>query len=187
MQPITEVNFPSVSSGAPFCSRPFSLRPITPEDRPLLELLYASARAEELAAVPWSAPQRAAFLKMQFDLQHQYYQSHFPSASYDVVQVDGHDVGRRYVNRAADALALMEMTLLPDWRGRGLGSAILHGLLSEARDLALPVRLHVEPNNRAVHLYARLGFVEVANNGVYSKQEWQPSAMKNESPLIEIA
>ena len=47
-----------------------SLRPIAPDDEELLFRVYASTRAEELAAVAWTDEQKAAFLRMQFAAQH---------------------------------------------------------------------------------------------------------------------
>jgi hypothetical protein len=44
-----------------------ALRPIRPDDRPLLLALYASTREAELALVDWDAAQKAAFVEMQFD------------------------------------------------------------------------------------------------------------------------
>jgi hypothetical protein len=33
---------------------------------------YAGTREQELAALPWDAAQKAAFVEMQFDAQHAY-------------------------------------------------------------------------------------------------------------------
>jgi hypothetical protein len=60
-------------------------RAIRPEDEPFLRRVYAGTREEELAVVPWSIDQKDAFLRMQFDAQHRYYQDQFPDASFDVV------------------------------------------------------------------------------------------------------
>ena len=52
----------------------FKLRPVVDSDLPFLEALYATGRDDELAGMAWSNEQKAAFLKMQFSSQHQYYQ-----------------------------------------------------------------------------------------------------------------
>ena len=158
---------------------PIELRPITQEDLPFLERLYASTRHTELAPTGWSSEQKAAFLKMQFKLQHQYYQSHFPNSRFDIVQASGSDIGRRYVNWADDGLHIIDLALLPEWCGRGIGTGMLKSLQSEAAASGKSVSIHVEHNNPAKSLYARLGFVEIATDGVYQKLRWQSEKMTN--------
>ncbi len=148
------------------------LRPITQADLPFLERVYASTRHAELAPTGWSSEQKAAFLKMQFELQHQYYQSHFPNCCFDIVQTSGTDIGRRYVNWSDDGLAVIDLALLPEWCGRGIGTAMLKQLQGEAAACGKAVSMYVEHNNPAADLYARLGFVEIATDGVYRKLRW---------------
>ena len=57
------------------------LRRITVDDLSFLAEVYASTRQEELSVVPWTDEQKAAFLRWQFDNQHQYYQQYIPAAS----------------------------------------------------------------------------------------------------------
>lgn len=152
-------------------------RPETAEDLPFLQMLYASTRKAELAAIDWSAMQKTDFLRMQFGLQHRYYSEHFPDAAFDIVQHAGQDIGRRYVVRRADALTLIDMALLPQWRGQGMGTAMLYALLDEARATGKHVLLHVEHDNPARRLYLRAGFQEVGDNGVYSKMRWHAATV----------
>lgn len=150
----------------------FKLRSVVASDLPFLEALYGTSR-EEFAGMAWSSEQKAAFLKMQFSSQHQYYQTHFPQASFDVIHVSSLNIGRRYVCWGEEGLTIIDLTLLPEWRGRGIGTALLRTLLGEAASRSKPVLLHVEVNNPAGRLYARLGFVEIATDGVYQKLRWQ--------------
>jgi len=62
---------------------------------------------------------------------------------------------------------------LPDHRGAGIGGAILRSLLAEAAAAGKPVRIHVERLNPARRLYERLGFLPVADKGVYVMMEWR--------------
>ena len=48
----------------------------------------------------WDAAQKAAFVEMQFDAQHAYYQEHYAGAAFDVILVFGQPAGRLYVARA---------------------------------------------------------------------------------------
>ncbi len=54
---------------------------------------------------------------------------------------------------------LANIEILPDYQGRGLGAAIIHGIIAEADAHHLPVRLQVLKINPARRLYERLGFV----------------------------
>ena len=68
----------------------------------------------------------------------------------------------------------MDIALLPGFRGGGIGTALLNDILAEGERTARPVTIHVESFNPAQRLYARLGFVKVASNGVYYLLEWKP-------------
>ena len=94
------------------------LRPTTPADRAFLYEVYASTHAEELAPVPWTADQKAAFLDQQFSAQDHHYRTHYENTSYDVIVVDGEDVGRLYVGRWPSEIRIVDIALLPAHRGR---------------------------------------------------------------------
>jgi ribosomal protein S18 acetylase RimI-like enzyme len=143
------------------------LRTVGEEDGELLYRVYESTRAEELAVLPWDEPTREAFLRAQFGAQAVYYHQRYPHASYDVVVAGGEPVGRLYVDRAGEAVRVIDVALLPGHRGRGIGRALLTRVVDEAHAMGKPVRLQVERSNRARRLYERLGFHQVAEDGVY--------------------
>ncbi len=153
-----------------------SLRPITADDEELLFRVYASTRAEELAAVPWSDEQKAAFLRMQFVAQHRYNQENYTASCFDVVLVDGQPAGRLYVARWTEEMRIVDIALLPEFRRRGVGTALLARLREEAEAKRLPLRIHVERMNPALGLYERLGFRVIEDRGVYLFMEWRAGA-----------
>jgi ribosomal protein S18 acetylase RimI-like enzyme len=150
-----------------------SLRPIEPADEDFLCRVYASTRAEELAPLPWDDEEKASFLRMQFAAQHRYYRESYTSSRFEVVLVDGDPAGRLYVARWPEELRVIDIALLPEFRGRGVGTALLRGLLGEAAARGLPVRIHVERLNPALVLYDRLGFRLLEDRGVYLFLEWR--------------
>jgi ribosomal protein S18 acetylase RimI-like enzyme len=148
-----------------------SLRPVSSSDRDFLLQVYASTREEELRLVDWSADQKAAFVRMQFEAQDAYYREHYHPATFDVIEIDGEPVGRLYVARWEDEIRIIDIALLPEHRGRGIGTRLLEELLAEGAETGKRVSVHVELNNPARTLYERLGFVPVAEHGLYVLME----------------
>jgi GNAT superfamily N-acetyltransferase len=85
-------------------------------------------------------------------------------------------IGRLYIEHRPDEICGIDIALLPPYRQAGIGTAILQGLLAEATRRHKPFRIHVEKFNRAQHLYERLGFTTLADDGVYLFMEWRPDA-----------
>src|SRR5205814_7139129 len=108
------------------------LRPSGAEDRDFLLRVYASTREEELRLVDWSDEQKAVFVQQQFAAQDAYYREHYDPATFDVIEVDGEPAGRLYVARREDEIRIMDIALLPEYRGRGIGTALIRALLDEA-------------------------------------------------------
>jgi ribosomal protein S18 acetylase RimI-like enzyme len=157
-----------------------ALRPITGADEPFLAAVYVSTRQEELAPLPWSAEAKTAFLHQQFAAQSHHYRTHFASADFDIILVDGCPAGRLYVERRADELRLIEIALLPAFRGAGIGTRLLQELVAEAAAAGKPLQLHVEKFNPALRLYERLGFRRLGDCGVYWFMEWHPTEFMQE-------
>jgi ribosomal protein S18 acetylase RimI-like enzyme len=155
-------------------TRGITLRPVASSDRDLLLQVYASTREEELQLVDWSADQKAAFVRMQFEAQDAYYREHYHPATFDVVEVDGEPVGRLYVARWEDEIRIIDVALLPEHRGRGIGTSLIRALLDEAAASGKRLSIHVETHNPARRLYERLGFAEVADRGLYVLMEATP-------------
>lgn len=155
-----------------------TFRPIAPEDEPFLRRVYSSTRTEELAPLGWSAEQQRAFLDQQFDAQHRHYQTYYADAEFLLILLGERPIGRLYVARWPEQIALIDITLLPEHRGAGIGSALLRGLIDEAAAAGQPLRIHVEKFNPALRLYARMGFRPIEDKGVYWYMEWSPSGVR---------
>ena len=151
-----------------------TLRPTTDADRELLLAIYGSTRADELGQVEWAPGQREWFLEMQFDAQDHEYRRANPDGRFDVIEVDGRPTGRLYVDRRPGDLRIVDISLLPESRGHGIGAGLVAGLQREAAAEGRIVSIHVESHNPAARLYERLGFVVAADLGVYRRMEWTP-------------
>ena len=149
------------------------LRPITPADEPFLLRLFASTRADELALTNWSEEQKAAFCRMQFTAQSAHYLKHYADASLDIIECDGVAAGRLLVWRAEKEILIVDIALLPEYRGAGIGARFLRELQEEAKAAGKPLTIHVERFNPALRLYERLGFKTVEDKGVYLLMKWE--------------
>jgi ribosomal protein S18 acetylase RimI-like enzyme len=136
--------------------------------------VYASTREAEMVLVPWSDTDKRAFVKFQFEAQHMHYRAHFADAEFSVILARGEPAGRLYVDRRPDEIRLVDIALLPEFRGAGIGSTLLRALIAEAGAANMPLRIHVEQHNPALGLYLRLGFTALENNGVYILMERRP-------------
>jgi ribosomal protein S18 acetylase RimI-like enzyme len=151
-----------------------TLRSVAEDDEPFLRRLYASIREDELAVVAWDEDDKEAFLRQQFDAQDTYYRQHYDGATYDVIDVDGEPAGRLYVARWEDEIRIMDIALLPVYRGRGIGTTLIQALLDEGARTGKRVSIHVEKHNPALRLYERLGFEPAADRGVHILMEATP-------------
>ncbi len=153
-----------------------TLRPIQEADLPLLLRIYGETR-RDLRAVDWSNEQKEVFLTQQFQTQHRYYHQQFPEATFDLIVERGEPIGRLYVRRTDEEIHILDIALLPEHRGRGIGSSLLRDLLREAEAHRLSVRISVEPDNPAIMWYRRLGFRQTGENGFYQVLRWTAEAV----------
>lgn len=147
-------------------------RPMTEADVPFLSHVYATTREEEMRAVPWTDEQKKAFLEMQFNAQKIHYDKYYPDCDFLVIEKDGVAIGRLYLDRAGDDLHIVDITLLPEYRGSGIGTMLLSEILAEGAATSRPVTIHVEQYNPALRLYERLGFQHVDSSGIYFLMRW---------------
>lgn len=155
----------------------FALRRETEADLPFLRELYISTRWEEVsAAADWPDAQKIAFLESQFALQRHHYLNHYANSTFDVIEQHGAPAGRLYVDRQERTLLIVDIALLPPWRNRGVGTALIEALFAEARQVGKEVSISVEKFNPAQRLYHRLGFRPYAEDDVYWFMYWSPNA-----------
>lgn len=151
-----------------------SLRPVTEEDMPLLYQAYASTRAAEMAMVPWTDAQREAFLRMQFNAQLLHYGKFHPNSTHDIILSGAQPVGRIYVSREEnDDIRILDVTILPEYRSRGIGTPLIRALMAEAEREGKSLSIHVESYNPSHRLFERLGFVVIEDDGVNHLMQWR--------------
>lgn len=150
----------------------YIIRPATPSDEPFLwEMLFQSLYVEE---------GREPFARDVVRLPNvaRYVQGWGRAGDLGFVAVEdatgepigavwsrlpaGDDRGFAYLGDDTPELGI---ALLPEHRGRGVGTLLLKHYLEAVRALFPAVSLSVSPNNPAMRLYARLGFKTVDVRG----------------------
>src|SRR5579859_1257557 len=154
--------------------RALAWRSASDADLPFLRELYAHTRADELAHVPWPEAIKRNFLDDQFALQHHHFVTYYSGADFLLIEHGGLPIGRLYAMRQpAQAYSVVDIALLPEWRGRGIGAALIRHLQQEASAAGQPLLLQVSVYNPAARrLYERLGFVYDGEEGAHQHMRW---------------
>ena len=156
------------------------VRPEEAQDEAFLCEVFASTREAELAGLGWDESRRNTFLKMQFQAMRQGYRAMFPNAEFLIVLNEQTRIGRWVIDRGEEAWRVVDLALLPEWRGRGIGTGLLRGLVEQAQEEKVCVRLQVLTGSPAVRLYERLGFGRCSEEGPYLHMEWRPELTKKQ-------
>lgn len=139
-------------------------RPVGPGDQTFLLELFGSTCC--LPDRTWGEGARAALLQFHFDEHQERMQAQHPGAERCILMHGEQRVGQLWVWRSRDQIRLMDLTVVKRYRGRGVGSSRVQGLLAEGRRTKRRVTLSVARNQeRLVRWCIRLGFSVVDDNG----------------------
>jgi ribosomal protein S18 acetylase RimI-like enzyme len=142
----------------------FALRAATPADADFEHFLYASTR-DDLR--PLGPEVFDGLVGMHFRAQSMSIKLDHPQADHKIVVVEDAPAGRLITDNSGEQIEVIDVALLPEFRGQGIGTSVLRGVLADADRLGRAVRLHVEKQSRAVRLYERLGFSISGDVGMY--------------------
>ena len=154
-----------------------ALRPVVSGDHDFLVEIYGTTRAEEMAMVPWTDEQRQLFIRSQFDAQQTHYGQKYPTAAHDVILFEGEKVGQLYVARLDQEIRIVDITVIPTRRNRGIGSYLIKQVLDEAQHKNKRARIYVEEFNPSLNLFNRLGFKMREQHGFHLLMEWTPAVI----------
>lgn len=92
--------------------------------------------------------------------QRELHERRFGSQEFQIVSLDGHDVGIMSVALEPDCVFLNLIYILPEHQGQGIGRKCMLTVFERATKSNLPIKLKVlKVNTRAAAFYERLGFV----------------------------
>ncbi len=156
-----------------FQSTTYYLRKAEPQDEEFQSRLYFLQQAEMVQSWGWDEDQQKTFLQMQYRARNAGYSMAFPEAINAIICcLDGTAVGRLLTTDTQSDLHIIDIALLPQYQGRGIGSQILTALQRNCAIDGKKISLHVPCDSPAARLYARLGFRLVEQTGVYAQMEW---------------
>ena len=159
------------------------LRPATDADYDFMRALYAATRAEEMERFPFDEAQKRVFLDQQFAAQFEHYGIHYPTCERNIIEQAGTPIGRLWIDEWRDQIRIVDIALVAEARGSGIGSNLLHRVLDRADAAGKPVTIHVEAFNTALALYRRLGFEQVDTNGAYLLMRRTPPQVNTASTV----
>ena len=155
-------------------STDLELRDAEPADDAFLRRLHASTLPAELQSLANAGAGFELLLDMQYRAKQQHYRVHYPQAEQHLIVWRQTVVGQQTVERHAGRLQLVDLALLPEARGLGIGTQVLQRLQARALAAGVPLQLHVEQHNPAQRLYQRLGFTLSGRAEPYLAMTWQP-------------
>ena len=91
-----------------------------------------------------------------------------------VVEDEAEAVGMIKVTRSPDVWKLVQIQMVPDRQGRGIGTQLIRALQEEAQALGRAIELSVLNVNPALRLYERLGFTVVERKQRSTTMRWVP-------------
>lgn len=138
------------------CNGTIACREIVEDDTAFLYELYRRTRLDEVAEFGWSKVEQESFIAMQFEMQSRAYAIQYPNAVQQIVLCDNLPAGRLIIDRSGMEITLVDISVLPEFRGRGVASHLIAQLQAESKAIILSVD---KANVRARRLYEKHGFI----------------------------
>lgn len=146
-------------------------RQATAEDEAFRYRLFVETSGAEFVAMVGGE----GLLQMQYRAREMSYAMSFPDAKETLICLsDGRVVGRQLLYLQPGTTRLVDIGLLKQYRGQGVGTMVLGKLLRECEDNGRQMELQVSQLNPAVHLYLKMGFTVVSQDAMYAQMMWQP-------------
>jgi ribosomal protein S18 acetylase RimI-like enzyme len=150
-----------------------SLRPADNGDLEFCFRLYIESRKGEVEAFGWAEAAELAFFRMQFEARERAYRLQFPGLVDEIITLSGSPVGRIFTSSEGDGLLLIDIAILSDHQGSGIGTQVVRDLQAKALIEDKRVLLRVDKtNHRAIVFYKKLGFVIDAESQIQYSMRW---------------
>ena len=149
-------------------------RPSVAEDSAFMLELYASTSKDVLDDLGWTIGSQRTFVIMQAQTEEWNRARLYPGMDRLTICVDEMPVGRLLVCMRNNMLHLVDLSLLPRFRGNGIGTQLMTEILEEARNARVPVKVKVRKDSGAIRFVERLGFGTPTDLGTTVELTWMP-------------
>lgn len=155
-------------------------RPARTEDEALLFALFASDKRVEFAAFGVPAEQAEILVDMQYRGRKMTYAAEYPLAEdWILLAHNGLPVGRLLINRRPDCWRILDIAILPEHRGCGLGTSVIEECQARCKEAGVKLELQVAAANPARTFYERLGFCILREDSLAFEMVWSAFADTN--------
>ncbi|MCP4401544.1 MAG: GNAT family N-acetyltransferase [bacterium] len=141
----------------------YTLRPLEVNDKEFLRNLNERCYKDVVIC---------QFGKWDTDRQQDFFEKKWDPNKFQAICTQEGDVGVISVWEEENCLRLSEVLVDPTFQNRGLGTEVLKTILEAATSKDLKVRLQVLHENKAKHLYLRLGFRECGRTDTHVLMEF---------------
>jgi ribosomal protein S18 acetylase RimI-like enzyme len=130
----------------------------TENDSEFFMELFSEIKGSELLLHSWPPTIREQLLSMQYRGFMKSIQEEYPNHEDFLILFQSKMAGRLQIEKNDSFFRIINISLMPDFRGKGIGSYILKNILKEANLRQIPVELDVDVSNPAFFVYQNLGF-----------------------------
>ncbi len=149
-------------------------RAATQGDDAFLFGLFRAVRSPEFAHAGLAPAQLDLLMSIQYAGQMQTYGAEYPGAD-EVVLLDGEAIGRIWLYRGTAEHHLVDIALMPEYRNRGIGTALLKDAIAGARAAGMRLRCSVAATNTgSLRFHQRLGFQVAGRDDLYYDLALEP-------------
>ncbi|OPY59817.1 MAG: Acetyltransferase (GNAT) family protein [Pelotomaculum sp. PtaU1.Bin035] len=149
------------------------MRPVRHEDEPFIFSIFIGSRPDLEWISGINKDVKDSLISQQFRCEQEQMLREYPEGDFRIILLDGEPVGRLCVHRGMDVFRIINISLLHEYRGRGIGGKLIAGIQEEAREAGKRVSLQVAWYNSATRaLYEKMGFVVIEDAGVCCEMQW---------------
>jgi len=151
-----------------------TFKKIQEQDQEFITKVYRSTREKELDLTNWPEDQKHRFTIMQMIAQLTDYEKNYKGATYEMVLYKKKPAGRLYLWETNNEIRIMDLSLLPEFQGKGIGRDILAGIVQSAKQKKKIASLHVIHGHPSKRMYERVGFKKVSETATHEYMEYNP-------------
>jgi ribosomal protein S18 acetylase RimI-like enzyme len=171
-----KIDLPRLSADASLVDL-LSLRTERVEDGPGLLRLYRAVRGPEFIHLSWPEDTLIAMLESQKQLQEEQYSALYPDLQRLVLADRYGPAGRLLLAPQSGRIRIAEVSLLPAYQNRGLGTGLVRALLRQAGEQRCEVRVSLTSTNPAARFFVRLGFEDMGG-APHHTLRWLPKGKR---------